>query len=483
MTSRCEACQEDLKAYADGELSLVRRLAVRTHLARCAACREEMIFMEQISNEVRSGESGATASGTLDPALRAKILTNIAAEVAPAAASDAPPAQPILTRPRWRPQLAEYGAFATLVVVFGVGIMTFMGNKLNNTFQTASNAVGKGSADDYAQQDSALTPNGQVPSPAYEAPVSAGAAPAPSSASDPMAAYLGQAKATKSRDANNAVEQRAKLSESQAVDAVRGQLAPSAGAFKRVSPRPNYNGSTAAAPLPSSLRRVHKEARLTVEVEKIEQQSDAVESMVKSAGGFVISNTLSTGGNGLKTAALEIKVPVKQFENVRGQIEKLGEVKDKNVSGQDLTEQVSDAQAADNVLSSELSVKEAMLREARLKAAKKKDFVLNDWQQRAEVRRLRIEAAQMRARLELLRRTSDLSNISVQLQEKPHIAGQGGFMDSIGETGRTASASFLVAAQLPINLLIWILAYSPLWIPLLIAYHYATRVYGRRTPP
>jgi hypothetical protein len=231
------------------------------------------------------------------------------------------------------------------------------------------------------------------------------------------------------------------------------------------------------------MRRVHKEARITVEVKKLEEQSDAVESMVKSAGGFVVSNTLSTGGDGTKSAALDIKVPVKQFETVLKQIGDLGEVKAKNVSGQDITEQHSDAQAADNVLSSELAVKESMLREARIKAAKKKDFVLNDWQQRAEVRRLRIEAAQVRARLELLRRTSDLSNISVQLQEPPHLPGQGGFLEGIGETGHAAFESFLVAARLPINLLIWILAYSPLWIPLLIAYHYATRVYGRRTPP
>jgi hypothetical protein len=430
-----------------------------------------MTIMEQISNEVRSIESG-----TLDPALRTKILAHIATEAVPDAAPE-PPVRTNAAKPRFRLQLAEYGALAIVVIVVGAVIYPTTYRARENARRGVSSSTVRSLPDlaPGAQYDSASTPASPGSAP-VGGPVADGGAGA---ANDALASRIGPSAGdlVETRLADNAVTARGKLSKDRATE--RPRLA--AEAAQRRVPSSVYPGS-AASMLPSTLRRVHKEARIAVEVKKLEEQSDAVESMVKSAGGFVVSNTLSTSGNGAKTAALDIKVPVKQFETILKQIGDLGEVKAKNVSGQDLTEQVSDAQAADNVLSSELSVKEAMLKEARLKAAKKKNVVLNDWQQRAEVRRLRIEAAQVRARLELLRRTSELSNISVQLQEQPILPGQGGFLEGISETGHDAFESFLVAARLPINLLIWILAYSPLWIPLLIAYHYMLRVY-RRTPP
>lgn len=44
--SNCEQLRDDLKAYADGQLPPAPRLAVRMHLAHCAACREEIEIME-----------------------------------------------------------------------------------------------------------------------------------------------------------------------------------------------------------------------------------------------------------------------------------------------------------------------------------------------------------------------------------------------------------------------------------------------------
>ncbi|HVF11401.1 MAG TPA: DUF4349 domain-containing protein, partial [Abditibacteriaceae bacterium] len=424
--------------------------------------REEMTLMEQIGNEVR-----ATESGTLDPALRAKILTNIADEAAtvPPPATGASSGQPRRPLPRL-PQLnlLQWGVAATAILIVGAMIYP-------TTQRGRENALRATSQSNMKRLAPAFVPDAQYDS--ASAPEAAGAhSPANSPAPPAMRSVTNW-----DYKANSARGEHERQTVSQS------NMKPLGLAAKSAAPRPGYSGSTAPTILPSTLRRVHKEARVTVEVKELEEQSNAVESMVKSANGFVVSNALSTGGDGVKTAALDIKVPVKHFETVLAQISRLGEVKAKNVSGEDITEQISDAQAADNVLSSELSVKEAMLKEARLKAAKKKNVVPDDWQQRAEVRRLRIEAAQIRARLELLRRTSDLSNISVQLQQPPHIPGQGGFLEDISETGHTAFESFLVAARLPINLLIWILAYSPLWIPLLIAYQYASRVYGRRTPP
>src|SRR5205807_4610459 len=89
-------------------------------------------------------------------------------------------------------------------------------------------------------------------------------------------------------------------------------------------------------------RYVKKEANITVEVDRLEEKSDAVEQMVKEVGGYVANNQLTTGEDGLKSASLTVKVPVPQFETMLSRFAKLGEVKAKNVTGEDITEQVSD---------------------------------------------------------------------------------------------------------------------------------------------
>ena len=68
----CEKIRTDLKAYLDGQLPPVPRLAVRLHLARCAGCRKEVMEMEQIGNEMRAGDTG-----DFTPALRTKILASL----------------------------------------------------------------------------------------------------------------------------------------------------------------------------------------------------------------------------------------------------------------------------------------------------------------------------------------------------------------------------------------------------------------------
>jgi hypothetical protein len=169
---------------------------------------------------------------------------------------------------------------------------------------------------------------------------------------------------------------------------------------------------------------VHKEGSLAVEVENLEQDSDAVETMVKKAGGFVANNTLSTQKDGLKSAALEIRVPVKQFETVIKQIAGLGEVKAKKVEGEDITAQVSDANEENNIVATDLRARLEQYRQAKERAARKNKGVPDDWQRRMEIRQMRIQLAQVRARLDYLKKLSDFAALSVQLREKPQRPGR-----------------------------------------------------------
>ncbi|HZO87966.1 MAG TPA: zf-HC2 domain-containing protein [Chthonomonadaceae bacterium] len=73
--SNCETIRDDLKAYVDGQLSLLRKSEVALHLARCAGCRREAEAMRRIGDQLRALDLEA-----LDSELRARILERTARE-------------------------------------------------------------------------------------------------------------------------------------------------------------------------------------------------------------------------------------------------------------------------------------------------------------------------------------------------------------------------------------------------------------------
>ncbi len=384
----CTHYADDLKAYADGELPVVRRAAVRRHLNRCPACREEIAAMTQLTEDLRASEP----TDALDADLRARIL-------------DAPPVSSRLlpSRPRLLPSIKWALAGAVLLA------WCFVFPALQKTRS------------------------------GMPAPVSAGAAPilqnmrpsAPSkpqsfSASPPLAAN------------------------------------PDAGQF---------TGEAAD----TFTRQVHKEATLTVQIANPETGSDSVETLVKEAGGFVASNTLNTSGDGLKSAALVVKVPVAQFETVLAQISKMGSVQAKNVTGEDITEQAVSAAAAENVLEGEVARSQARLKALGAKA---------QWGDQQSVRDLRIQLAQTRARLMIIKKMAVLSTITLTLEQAPKNAEAvpvtTGFWGGLKVTTHDAVQSLVGMVGSVLTLAIWLLAYAPLWIPALLLGRYGLKEYHKR---
>lgn len=504
---RNEQAHADLKAFADGELPLARRIALSWHVRRCAACRKEMVIMEKISRELRAQDAPQAAS--LDSGLRARILASVSdaasmpaapgavVEAAPPEAAASPDAAP-LTSLRRRPPVLAWGAAAVALLMLGTFTKTFIesmgGSRVQTVFNTANNSLSTsttGDDEDYASD--ALAPDA-IPAPLTSAPArreSAGDQLAKSSrqralsaASSGSAEHEERASANRSFNSfnrgnsmfsdgnvklNQASREKARQRMSGMSDAAQSGVSAGAAGV----PMGGASGSGLDGLYPQ--RRVHKEAAIAVEVSELEAKSEAVEKMVKSVGGYVASNDLDTGGNGLRRANLLIKVPVARFESVLQSIAKLGLVKNKKVSGEDITVQVSDAEQSKTVLANQL---EAQVQ--RFKKAKLKDKP----QERHEARIIQIQLAQARARFNLLSRLAALSTLNVQLQEKekPKPVAQSGFMNELDKTRHAATEAFFSAARVPVVLLMWALAYSPIWLPLLVLYRYASRFGLRRNP-
>ena len=237
-----------------------------------------------------------------------------------------------------------------------------------------------------------------------------------------------------------------------------------------------YPGGASPDTPPAPQRQVHKEASIGVRVANPEATSDKVADMVKETGGFVAANNLSTGDDGLKSAELIVKVPVTQFETFLGQVARLGSVQSKNVTGEDITEKKSDADQTENVLEGDVQNSEARLKALGSRAK---------WHDEQATRDLRTQLAEARARLILLKRMAALSTVTIDLSQTPKTPAPspvtGGFLNGLKASTHDALGSLVSSAGALVALVIWLLAYAPLWIPALLVGRYGLREYRKRS--
>lgn len=480
---RCEAILDEMKAYADGELSLVKRGMVRMHVSRCTACREEAAAMKLISSNLAAGDAGELAME-----LRERLL---AAAPAEGEWADRP-----ISR-SWRPRpLQVWSAVAIAAVAWFIFVPVFSQSKMSLESMPRSTGGAGGGASAYSQEyDESLK---SQPETVTRQGISSGGMAG--SAMAPVQAAPAQPEVSKNegdigrRDRAAAAYTGVRSDAGAAFDDKDGRVhaatkelnGPRGPVVDRIAtlppagmpaPQRSPDHLRLYAPAqPSSSRAVKKTAEISISVKRLEESSDSVETMVKECGGYVANNQLSTDEEGFKSATLEVRVPVNLFEQMLAKFARLGSVRSKNVTGEDLTEQMSDEKQAQRVLGDELEDAKAKLAEARSRSDKRREG--------QNVKDLKVEIAQAEGRLELLKKEARLSTIKVELSEKPKPAPPvktGGFIDDMSETGRSALASVSSAARIPVAAVIWLAVYAPVWIPLAIAYRYAAKAHRRKS--
>ena len=470
MTNRpCSVSFEALLVWRDGELSPWRSATLSRHIQGCAHCQQEIDIMNQITHELREDEA---QSKPMSSELRERIIAALPdqAASAPAAspASTCTPSSPasppagihrIKPRARWleRGALAGAGALAMLVA------MSIWGPQAPTAFH--------GVPDTLAASQSDRASGG--PSNTFSSGDSAGIAG--SVAGSAGAVFQNQT-------------QRFQRNED------------SVSAAGSVTINGNGNGNVlyadgrirGAGGALAQGRQVHKDARIGVGVADAEESAAAVESLAKSVGGFVATTEVSTGSNGLRSASLSVRVPVKKFEDVMLQVAQMGKLLSKRVSGEDITARLSDEAKRRQVLAAELRAQESVLKAAlaREDAARRRAEAAGregsnfevPWEERARVRNLRIKATQSKAQLETLRQAAEMSDIEVELRERRAAPGQASFAQEMRQTTGIATSSFAVALRAPFTTLIWILAFAPLWVPAILLYRFAIKRLNAEAP-
>jgi hypothetical protein len=510
---------EDLKAYLDNELPLPGRWRMKSHLSHCSRCRGMLIEMERIGNEMK--QVGAQES-VLSPEMRSRLVAGLG-DIRP---QDGDRAKP---RPLWkqRPLLVFGGGGVTVAASLLVFMMLYKPlddiaqRTVAQQFATATPAM---PAPSPAMPAIEQTVTGSAPMEAVRADVGAGVG------------VYGDAKGGSQRGAVVGRAAVAAVGQSGALSVVGGgglgpvgegggydgsnragaqgvkggtgsgvrgsgiggngggvganvagrglqmahapvglQLAQAPTAASRMpmtgSPVFVNAGEGVSADGLLAERQVHREASVGVAVPSVEQTDTQIVNLVEGAGGYIASNNLNTDESGYKYAELSVKVPVKEFDTILAEIAKTGDLRSKSISGEDITEKVSDATSDEQVLVDETTKLEERLKNSGMSEKRVA-------QTEEQIRETRLQLARTRARLGLLRKMATLSTIQVSLTEKAKkVAAKpedSGFLRDLHETNRTAMAAFQAAVRVPIVMIVWILAFSPLWIPLIIAYRWAS---------
>lgn len=147
-------------------------------------------------------------------------------------------------------------------------------------------------------------------------------------------------------------------------------------------------------------------ASLSLEVWNVSNAVEEATSLVNASGGYVSS----ASGDGVRSSHMTIRVPAKTFDGAVAELESLGEIQSKDVSGRDVTEEYVDIEAR---LKNKIVLRDR-LQKLLEKAADVKDVLAIE----TELNRVQGDIDSMQARITALKGLVDYATINLHLQRK-----------------------------------------------------------------
>ncbi|MEA2552521.1 MAG: hypothetical protein QOJ65_697 [Fimbriimonadaceae bacterium] len=209
------------------------------------------------------------------------------------------------------------------------------------------------------------------------------------------------------------------------------------------------------------VRQIVKTGELTVLVPRANQALDSVNAIAKKLGGLVESSNLSGDEMDGRSASVSLRVPVAKFDEAMQDLRKLGKVSGESTDGRDVTTEVVDSDARLKVMRAAEQSYIQILNKAR-----KQEDVLSV-HDRLDTVRQDIEG--LTAQLKSLRNQAAMSTISVTITQKaaPKVAGV--VKDNwIDKTWAGAWSGLGFAGRKLTEALIYLVVFSPVWIPIFI---------------
>lgn len=200
----------------------------------------------------------------------------------------------------------------------------------------------------------------------------------------------------------------------------------------------------------SDVRRVERTAQMTIAApsDGFQQMADGVGRVAEAHGGYVVSSSVTTGDSPGRGGSFELRIPSKRLESALAELGRLGEVRSRSETSQDMT---APYRGVEKRLGQALVERRAMQGELRDAEGPEAEAL------REQLRALSAEIDSLSEQRQRLERKTVFSTVAVTLEEagEPESGGIGGAFDDVAGTleGALVLAIRVVGVALPLGLL------------------------------
>ncbi|MGD1914168.1 MAG: DUF4349 domain-containing protein [Rivularia sp. (in: cyanobacteria)] len=229
--------------------------------------------------------------------------------------------------------------------------------------------------------------------------------------------------------------------------------------------------------LPKRKPQLIKKARITVLVDSLDKSVDSVEQIINRQQGYLLSlqETQLDKSNSRLRATIQMRVPQDVLETTLKELAKLGTVQNRNISAEDVGEQIVDFQAR----LSNLRRTESNLQKIMDKSGSVKD-ILNVARELSNVRG---QIERITGQLKSLQNQVAYSTITLGLEAAvSNTSNQPGLPSQIQDTWKYSTRSFGTFTLGLLKLGIWLIVYTP-YLLILVAVGYFLKRKFRSSPP
>jgi Domain of unknown function (DUF4349) len=193
-------------------------------------------------------------------------------------------------------------------------------------------------------------------------------------------------------------------------------------------------------------RKVQRSIQLTLATArgKLADVAGRVGEVTSAHGGYVLTSNLSTGTDGTRSGEFTLRIPSDRLEPALAELGRLGEVRARNESSQDLTARFSHTE--DRLANALLERRQTADRLRTASGAEAERL-------RARLRELTFEVRGLTGQMRDLRRKTAMSTVNVRLEEKAPDDGGGFFGGGPGAALDDVSAVLVAAFNGAIRLL------------------------------
>ena len=223
----------------------------------------------------------------------------------------------------------------------------------------------------------------------------------------------------------------------------------------------NLNQKAEAAQVPRSRPQLIKKAAMTVIVNSVDKSIDTVTQIINRQQGDLIglNEQQPTEENSRHTASIQLRVPQNLLESTLEELAKLGTVENRNITAEDVGDQLVDFQARlTNLRKTEASLQKIMDRAGSVRD------ILSVAQELSNVRQ---SIEQIEAQLKNLQNQVAYSTITLKLEAAVSSSSpQRGVSSQIQETWNNSTQSLGNFTVSLLKLGIWLMVYSPYFLVL-----------------